>query len=263
MAPPPAEPRVRFFSPMPKDYQFVPKGDVYVTANVRKRTHAVGATLYVVVDKNKKPIGIRCPTKIHEEVNADAEASAAHRATAVKSRDAAVEHEFKAELLRLYPKMPQESVRNILQQALEKRRRRVGRTTKLDIKTKVQLAVVAHIRHRHTRYEELLKTGTGRDKARRLVADESKRVALSWMCSRSKQPSSLIDDDPGAKKRKRKTHNSQPAPRKRRTKHRSAQMKVTTEPETSDSEADTDSEGGVSNDLSVFDDDPNDSDWIP
>lgn len=174
------EPQVRYFSPMPPDYEFVPKGDVYITSNVRKRTHAVGATLYVVVDKHRKPIGLRCPKFIHQEVAAAAEASAAGRAAVVQLRDAAVERGFEAELLRLYPQVPRGEVEKILGQALEKRSRRVGRTGTLTLESKVHLAVRAHIRHCHTPYEQLLEEGMEREEARQEVSNKLQEVARLW-----------------------------------------------------------------------------------
>ncbi|OIW34136.1 hypothetical protein CONLIGDRAFT_212473 [Coniochaeta ligniaria NRRL 30616] len=259
-----SEPQVRFFSPMPNDYHFVPKGDVYITSNVRKRTHAVGATLYVVVDKHRKPIGLRCPTSIYQEVTAAAQASAANRAAVVQSRDAAVEREFEAELLRLYPDLPRQDVSKILKQALEKRSRRVGRTGTLDLESRVHLAVKAYIRHCHTPYEQLLKDGIARGKARQMVTRELKEVARLWMGSTYR---TTMDTQSGRTNRKRKTTSCQPGPRKRKTTgrppRRSAQPDCKTGEGKGDVENMTSAEESERDDLSIFDDDPEDSDWIP
>lgn len=58
------EPEVHMTDPMPKGYRFVPKGDVYITKHCRKKTLDAGKTLYVVLDKKDKPIGLRCPAYI-------------------------------------------------------------------------------------------------------------------------------------------------------------------------------------------------------
>ena len=42
------------------------------------------------------------------------------------------------------------------------------------------LAVVAHIRHRHTRYDQLLMRGYDRNEARGSIRDEVDRVLESW-----------------------------------------------------------------------------------
>lgn len=44
----------------------------------------------------------------------------------------------------------------------------------------IDLAVRAFIRHRHTRYDELLGRGVEREEARALVHDEIDRIAGSW-----------------------------------------------------------------------------------
>lgn len=205
------EPEVRFHNPMPAGYVFVPKGDVYITLNVRKRTHASENTLYVVLDKNKHPIGLRCPAEIYEHVKHDAEATKARREQAVESRDAVVKDGFEAELLRLFPKAPKADVEQILKRTLQKRKRRVGRTATLDLDAKVQLAVKAHIRHCHTDYDSLLRSNTSKEKARRMISPEVEKVARSWMSDLLKVSRKEIK----ATKRRLKRLQSQAGPSKR------------------------------------------------
>lgn len=260
-----AEPQVRFFSAMPKDYQFVPKGDVYVTSNVRKRTHAAGARLYVVIDKHKKPIGLRCPTSIYKEVTAAAKETAASRAAVVQNRDAVVECEFEAELLRLFPKVPRTDVAKILKQALEKRSGRVGRTGALDLDLKVQLAVKAHIRHCRTPYEQLLDSGTGREKARQMVMHKVKEVARTWV---GDVKQTRMDTQGQETKRKRKTKIGQAGPRKRTATKRASRSSVRPASGVTESSGDVEDESSAEESDSyslsdIFDDDPEDSDWLP
>lgn len=175
------EPEVRKKSTMPNGYVFVPKGDVYITANVRRRTHAAGSTLYVVTsDDRKKQLGLRCPGVIHEAVLADSQATAAARAAVVRSRDEVAERTFEEAMLGLFPNIPKAEVPAILRRTLEKRSRRVGRTGRLEMEAKVRLAVLAHIRHGHTPYHGLLKDGMPRHAARRKIAGEINKVALQW-----------------------------------------------------------------------------------
>jgi len=180
MAPGSIEPQVRIFSRMPKGYRFVPKGDVYITANVRKRTHDAGSTLYVVIDKNKKPFGLRCPVAVYEAVIADSLATAEARAAAVQTRDTAAERTFEEAMLKLFPKLPKAETPNILKRALKKRSGRVGRTRRIDLEEKVELAVRAHIRHNHTAYDQMMKDGMSRWSARSKVQKIIDKTTLQW-----------------------------------------------------------------------------------
>ncbi|KAK0711703.1 hypothetical protein B0H67DRAFT_455409, partial [Lasiosphaeris hirsuta] len=174
------EPEVRFFSPMPSGYQFVPKGDVYITKNCRQKTHAAGQTLYVVFDKANRPLGLRCPAWVHDAVVAEHRATAAKRASAVQKRDAALEGTFEQELVRLFPQTPRGEIPKILNQALKKHSRRVGRAGKVDLQQRVKLAVRAHIRHCHTSYDWFLSHGMSRDDARGEILDKLNEVARQW-----------------------------------------------------------------------------------
>jgi hypothetical protein len=46
------------------------------------------------------------------------------------------------------------------------------------------LALVAHVRHRHTEYDALLDEGYGRDAARHFVVETTEAVLRGWGCSR-------------------------------------------------------------------------------
>lgn len=56
----------------------------------------------------------------------------------------------------MYPQMPLEDLERILAHGFEKGSNRVGRTTRLDIDERAELAVIAHIRHNYTDYENVL-----------------------------------------------------------------------------------------------------------
>lgn len=174
------EPEVRVHDPMPSGYVFVPKGDVYITKNCRQETYLAGQTVYVVVDKRRKPIGLRCPASIFKAVQDLNQATAAKRAEAVQKRDAAIEGDFEEALKRLFPNAPKESIAKIVSHALKKRSRRVGRSGTVQLDDKVKLAVRAHIRHQHTEYEQLLRQGTNREKARLQVFSKLNEVARLW-----------------------------------------------------------------------------------
>lgn len=181
MSPPEREEReVRFHDSMPKGYVFVPKGNVYITKNCRKKTHEADKTLYVVVDKRNKPIGLRCPADIYSAVMSQNKATATQRAEAVQKRDAAMEENFEDAIVKLFPKIPKTEIPQIIKHSLKKHSRRVGRTSKVALQDRVKLAVRAHIRHVHTDYDQLLKQGVSRTVAREKVWDKLNEVARQW-----------------------------------------------------------------------------------
>jgi hypothetical protein len=63
---------------------------------------------------------------------------------------------------------------------------RAARLTREDlgIGAALWLAIVAHVRHRHTAYDALLAEGYDRDSARHFVVDETEAVLRSWGCQR-------------------------------------------------------------------------------
>jgi hypothetical protein len=63
---------------------------------------------------------------------------------------------------------------------------RAARLTRADLPTgaALWLAIVAHVRHRHTEYDVLLADGYDRDAARHFVVDETEAVLRRWGCSR-------------------------------------------------------------------------------
>ncbi|MCJ1400912.1 hypothetical protein MMC11_004123 [Xylographa trunciseda] len=145
-------------SKIPRGYVFVPKGDVYITRHCRTLTEKLGQTLYVVYDDATcERLGLGCPGKVFEEVNADAVASAPGRREAVQSKDLRDDKKTRATIRRLFPHMPIEPAEAILEHGFQKGSGRVGRTTTLDEDHKVKLAVEAHIRHTFTPYDSLLR----------------------------------------------------------------------------------------------------------
>jgi hypothetical protein len=176
----PDEPEVRAHDPMPKGYRFVPKGNVYITKNCRKKTHDADKTLYVVVDKRDKPLGLRCPAYIYHAVMREHKATAEQRAAAVQKRDAAIEESFEEAMVTLFPKIPKAEIPQILRHSLKKHSRRVGRTGTVALHDRVKLAVRAHIRHMHTDYDQLLKQGVDRATAREKVWARLNEVARLW-----------------------------------------------------------------------------------
>lgn len=175
------EPVVKVSSPLPKGYIFVPKGNVYITANCRRLTQVAKKTVYAVINHRRQSVGIRVPTSVHAQVVQDERASRADRASAVEKRDAALEKQFREAILDQFPKTPAASVPLVVKRAMLKGSRRVGRTGKLDVETKAKLAVRAHIRHTHTDYDGMLRAKTHtKNQARDVVLAKIDEVAKSW-----------------------------------------------------------------------------------
>ncbi|KAI1097788.1 hypothetical protein F4804DRAFT_151555 [Jackrogersella minutella] len=167
-------------TPMPHRYIFVPKGNPYKTLNCRKKTHAEGQPVYVVYNNKHRQLGIRVPLTIFEAVQEKYEETRESRAEATKKRDGKTESEFHLHVLSQFPHIPESEIPAIVKQATKKHSGRVGRTGKLDIASKVQLAVRAHIRHNHTDYDSLLDSKVPREAARDQVAGQVNATASKW-----------------------------------------------------------------------------------
>ena len=111
------------------------------------------------------------------------EATAANRRA---TRDRANARESARALARLgefYPRLPEDQRRDVVDRGFETGSGRVGRTTKLDLDEKLRRAVVAHARHAHTRYDELLGPGADawdRESAREMVREDVRFIVSDW-----------------------------------------------------------------------------------
>ncbi|KAJ5586591.1 hypothetical protein N7450_006378 [Penicillium hetheringtonii] len=159
---------VRSYHPMPRDYVFVPKGNVYITRHCRSKTKSIQKTVYIVWDRTgSKSLGIRVPSSIHSEVREMSSETAQHRALIVQANNTKILAHGRRLLLKEYPKVPPDSLETILNHAFLKGSGRVGRSNVLTDRRKALLAVQAYIRHNLTSYEYLLKRNKKRDEARR------------------------------------------------------------------------------------------------
>jgi hypothetical protein len=123
--------------------------------------------------------------KAEEECAADAPARAAARKRAGFARQEE-DREFVTMLTQAirqrYPSCPTDETRRIAEHTGCRSSGRVGRSTAgraLDASA-VDLAVIAHIRHAHTNYDELLMCGTERLDARAQVREKIDRVLAEW-----------------------------------------------------------------------------------
>lgn len=90
--------------------------------------------------------------------------------------------DFEERLRARYPGCTAEDARRIAEHACRKYSGRVGRSAeaKRFEPEAIHLAVVAHIRHVHTKYDELLMEGWDRFEARARIARDLDRVLAAW-----------------------------------------------------------------------------------
>ena len=96
-------------------------------------------------------------------------------------------------LLQYFPHMPEAACLEILEHGFQKGSGRVGRSRKLEDRFKIQLAVNAHIRHRLTQYDSILKDNKDKEAkfmARDIVRAQVQAIANSWRGTASQKSSS-------------------------------------------------------------------------
>jgi hypothetical protein len=169
---------------------FLPAGDTALTRRARK--HSSLAAVVVRFNRARKRyerqgllVAEEALAKAEEECTADAPARAAARAQAAQARQEE-DREFVAELARAiserYPGCPAAEARRIAEHTGRRSSGRVGRSAagRALEASAVDLAVVAHIRHARTNYDEHLMRGTERLDARGLVREGIDRVLAEW-----------------------------------------------------------------------------------
>jgi len=166
-------------SELPQNYSLVRKGNIYITKNCRQKTHEAQRTVYVVLDNENQKLGIGVPRTIYQQVQTLCEQTAEARAKAVEKKDLALEKKTQTEIMRQFPHITKASVPAILKHTLQKRSGRVGRTSE-PLDRVVSLAVRAHIRHKHTEYDKMLRQGTDREEARRTIQDAVEEKVRDW-----------------------------------------------------------------------------------
>lgn len=192
---PPKELTISVTSALPNGYKFIRAGNVSITRHCRKLTHEAGRTVYVVHDAKKRACGIQVPTKIWREVDRLNIETRDQRRETVKKKDAALEDKVRIELLKRFPKTPQDHVQQIVSHMLIKRSGRVGRSTNITISEMVDLGIRAHVRHKWTDYDALLAQGLDREKAREQVRDDIDKVLKAW-----RAPHAVLEPVKGQKK---------------------------------------------------------------
>jgi hypothetical protein len=134
------------------------------------------------------PLFFKILQKLHRaeaECLADAEVRKRQRLRSADKRaqqDTNYIREFAQQIQQQYPRCPVAEAEAIANHACQKHSSRVGRSAaaKEFEATMIELAVVAHMRHTHTRYDDMLASGWGRHDARGAIASDTEGVIKQW-----------------------------------------------------------------------------------
>ena len=191
--------------------EFLPSGDAAVTHRASKYS-----TLRAVVvrwsrtrkryERQGLLVEPEALLRAEEESLADAEVRARRQARAAERRQLE-DHDFIAAFAKAireqYPGCPANEETQIARHACRKYSGRVGRTAaaKELSPEAIRLAVIAHIRHAHTEYDELLALYADRDSARERIRGQVAAIVADWQ-----QPGRPVEDTvspplPGPKNR--------------------------------------------------------------
>jgi hypothetical protein len=182
---------------VPHSYDYLPAGDTHLTRAVKK---AIGGDRLFVVMKRvskrypPKRAGMWAPGSViaaERQRLADLRTDE-HKERLVERRKRQQEREiavFCTSIRQRFPGCPAEEAREIAEHTCEVGSGRVGRSSVAD--DPVRAAAVAHIRHKHTEYDELLDTciegwmgfddrQMARDYARKKVRGQIDEILLAW-----------------------------------------------------------------------------------
>ena len=186
---------------------FLPSGDAALTRRARK--HSRLAAVVVKWSRARKRYERRgllvepeAVDRAEEECQGDEaarELRRLHAATRRAELDAEYIESFARRVRGLFPGCPRGRERVISEHACRKYSGRVGRSAaakKLD-EDAVRAAVVAHVRHAETRYDELLLAGVDRHAARDQVQADVWDVLGRWQDGAPETDASTWDPSPG------------------------------------------------------------------
>ena len=170
------------------DLVYLPRGDTALTRRARKHSALSAVVVKWARGRNERQgllVEEAALARAEQECLADEGARVRARERAALRRpelDKRYVSKFAQRLGELFPGCPVPERQAIAAHACLKYSGRVGRSAaakQLEPKA-IEFAVKAHIRHCHTRYDQLLASGNSRDKARSRVRDAVKEVLERW-----------------------------------------------------------------------------------
>ncbi|KAI1473992.1 hypothetical protein F4774DRAFT_402259 [Daldinia eschscholtzii] len=186
----------------PPGFEFVPVGYPQLTQMCKELSREQDAMIFIVSD-SKNPdnldhhvnrVGYHFRQIIVDQARAKLAATgqAVHippvhkpgEPEPIPKSQAEIDAQADAVLRDLFPRIPNTDRREIIQHAFQKDGKfhgesKVGMVKELTLARRVQLAAIAHIRHNHTRYDELLKE-TNWHNARKAVEKPCLDVIVKW-----------------------------------------------------------------------------------
>jgi hypothetical protein len=169
---------------------FLPSGNVALTRRARKHSTLSAVVLqWSRARKRYERQGLLVEAQGLEQAEAECladsdvrERQRAREAARREVLDCQYMDQFAARVRALFPECPQGREREIAEHACLKYSGRVGRSAaaKALDEAAVRLAVIAHVRHRETKYDELLARGYDRWEARATVEEVVRRVLQRW-----------------------------------------------------------------------------------
>lgn len=169
---------------------FLPSGDAALTRRVKKHSALSAVVLkFSRARKRYERQGLlveeNALSQAESECLADQEIRA-RRAEREREKRADLDREyvqaFGVRVREVFPSCPRGREQEIAEHACRKYSGRVGRSAaaKSFDEQAVRLAVIAHIRHRETNYDELLGRGWSRGEARARVKEQVEQICLRW-----------------------------------------------------------------------------------
>ncbi len=169
---------------------FLPAGDTALTGRAGKYSTLSALVLkWSKARKRNERQGLlvepRALENAEQECMADSDARARQRESAARRRadlDREYVRRFAEHIRKLFPHCPAGKEKKIAEQACMKYSDRIGRSAiaKNFDENALKLAVVAHIRHAETEYDQLLAQGLERFNARAMVNDAVREVLSKW-----------------------------------------------------------------------------------
>ncbi len=172
------------------DLEFLPSGDAALTRRASKYSGRVAVVVRFSRSRGRyERKGILVETsgleKAERECLEDADERAVARARGAERRrkqDVELAAQMIKQIAMLFPACPASEVADIAEHTARRGSGRVGRTEagrNLE-ESALTLAVVAAIRHKHTRYDELLASGVDRVTARQRIAVMVEEILARW-----------------------------------------------------------------------------------
>lgn len=169
---------------------FLPPGDAVLTRRALKHSTLAAVVLKWSRARNRYErqgllVETRALERAEEECLADSEVRVRRKereAVRREESDRQYVDQFATRVKELFPRCPTGREREIAEHACLKYSGRIGRSVsaKMLDEEAVRLAVIAHIRHTETKYDELLSRGYDRREARTEVEEAVYRVLEEW-----------------------------------------------------------------------------------